>query len=193
MSEFALLPSGCQYRALEHHLPKADRSPPPPPLNSSGSLMILFLFTELIQLQMRPYNMMPKTRIREFSWNTEEVVGGAQPAPAAHQHSGRAAALSGIPGIQLGWGKNNCHCFFLKFHLTTVTRLRSSAQILTCVKNTSVKQLKLNVHFAGVPLFAQLPLLPSVRLPHWSFLQGKTSVMAKQQELRQPATPSSCP
>lgn len=42
----------------------------------------------------------------------KEVGGGAGPAPAAHRYSVHATALSGILGIQLGWGKNNCRCFF---------------------------------------------------------------------------------
>jgi len=49
----------------------------------------------------------------------EEAAGSARPAPAAHQHSGRAAArgerkaaLGGIPGIWLGGGKNSLCCFF---------------------------------------------------------------------------------
>lgn len=68
--------------------------------------------------------------------------------------------------FSLAGEKTTATAFFLKFHLTAVTCLCSSAQILTCVLNTPVKQLKLNVYFAGVPLFALLPLLPSVRLPH---------------------------
>lgn len=109
MSESVLIPTGCQYRGPKHHLSKPTRFHPAP-LSSSGSLLILFLFTELVQLH--SYNVMDEIRSGEFSWNMEEVSGGTGPAPAVHQYSVCAAALSGILGIQLGWGKNNCHCFF---------------------------------------------------------------------------------
>lgn len=111
MSEFVLIPTGCQYRAPEHHLSKPARFHLAP-LNSHGSFFILFPFTELVQLQMHSYNVMAEIRSGEFSWNMKEVGGGAEPAPAAHQYSVRAAAPSGILGIQFGWGKNNCHGFF---------------------------------------------------------------------------------
>lgn len=103
------------YRVLKQHLPKPARSLSP---NFSSSFMILLLFTELVQLQIHCYNVMPETRTQEFSWNGEEVGGGARPAPAAHQHSGRAAAPGGIPGIQLGWGKNNQRFVFLPWNFT---------------------------------------------------------------------------
>lgn len=140
--------------------------------NSSGSFMILFLFTALAQLQKHSYNVMSGTQTWE-SWNMEEVVGGAWPAPAAHQHSGLQLFPEASLEFSLAEEKATDTAFVLKFHLTTVTCLCSFAQILTCALNTLVKQLKLNIYFAGVPLFALFLLLPSVRLPHWSFLERK--------------------
>lgn len=53
--------------------------------------------------------------------------------------------------FSLAGEKTTVAAFFLKFHLTAVTCLCSSAQILPCILNTSVKQLKPNVYIAGLP------------------------------------------
>lgn len=107
-----ICPNPNWFPVLSPKTPPAQTSQIPVPLYSSGSFLIVFLFTELIQLQMHSYHVMAEIRSGEFSWNMKEVGGGAGPAPAAHQYSVCAAALSGILGIQLGWGKNNCHCYF---------------------------------------------------------------------------------
>lgn len=92
--------------------------------------------------------------------------------------------------FSLAGEKTTVTAFFWKFHLTTVTCLCSSAQILMCALNTLLKQLTCNVYFAGVPLFAPLPLLPSVRLPHWCFLQGKHQLWQNSRNLgSQPLPP----
>jgi len=100
----------------------------------------------------------------------KEAAGGARPAPAAHQHSGHAAARGEGGWRWYPWnsawrGKKQPLLLLLKFHVTTVLCLCSAAQILACILNTLLKQLKLGVYFTGVPLFARLLLLPSVRLP----------------------------